>query len=68
MPIQVQIKIEVFDQETYHALNHRVLRVVFDVQNDFGRFLRHTHLRHIQWINLNHHHIEFRTLINPTPP
>lgn len=26
------------------------------------RFLRHTSLRHIQWINLNRHDIEFRTL------
>jgi GxxExxY protein len=39
MPIQVQTPIKVFDQEEYHALNRRVLRVVFDVQNDFGRFL-----------------------------
>ncbi|MCX7047149.1 MAG: GxxExxY protein, partial [Candidatus Sumerlaeota bacterium] len=26
------------------------------------RFLRHTHLKYIQWINLNHHQIEFTTL------
>lgn len=39
MPIQVQTPIKVFDQEEYHALNRSILRVVFDVQNDFGRFL-----------------------------
>ena len=39
MPIEVQTPIKVFNQEEYHALNRRVLRVVFDVQNDFGRFL-----------------------------
>jgi hypothetical protein len=26
------------------------------------RFLKHTPLRAIQWINLNHHQIEFRTI------
>ena len=39
MPIQVQSEIRVFDQEQYHALNRRILRVVFHVHNDFGRFL-----------------------------
>ena len=39
MPIEVQTKIRVFDQEEYHALNRRILGVIFDVQNDFGRFL-----------------------------
>ena len=39
MPIEVQTRIRVLDQEEYHALNRRVLGVVFEVQNDFGRFL-----------------------------
>jgi GxxExxY protein len=39
MPIEVQTGIRVFDQEEYHALNRKVLGVVFEVQNDFGRFL-----------------------------
>jgi len=34
-------------------------RAVFEHQQ---RFLRHTPLRAIQWINLNHHQIEFRTI------
>ncbi|MEX1026660.1 MAG: GxxExxY protein [Candidatus Paceibacterota bacterium] len=32
---------------------------VFDHQS---RFLKHTHLRALQWINLNHSHIEVRTI------
>jgi len=32
------------------------------MRSHLGRFLAHTSLRHLQWINLNHHHIEFVTL------
>ena len=39
MPIQIQSHVKVFDQEEYHAFNRRVLKVVFDVQNEFGRLL-----------------------------
>ncbi len=39
MPIHVQSQIRVFDQVEYHMLNHRVLRIVFDVHNEFGRVL-----------------------------
>lgn len=39
MPIEVQTQIKIFNQEEYHALNRQVLRIVFDVHNDFGRFL-----------------------------
>lgn len=42
MPIHVPSQIKVLDQQEYHALNHRVLRIVFDVHNDFGRFLNET--------------------------
>jgi len=28
------------------------------------RFFQHTRLHHLQWVNLNHHHIEFTTLSN----
>ncbi|VGO18776.1 GxxExxY protein [Pontiella sulfatireligans] len=31
-------------------------------KKDLLRFLAHTHLKSVQWINLNHHNIEFRTL------
>lgn len=32
------------------------------MQSHLQRFLAHTHLRHLQWINMNNHQIEFRTL------
>ncbi|MDF7823095.1 GxxExxY protein [Pontiellaceae bacterium B12227] len=31
-------------------------------KKDLLRFLSHTNLKSVQWINLNHHNIEFRTL------
>ena len=39
MPIEVATTIQALDQETFHALDHRVMRVVFDVHNEFGRLL-----------------------------
>lgn len=39
MPIEVDSPIDVLDQEEFHALAKRVLRVVFDVHNSHGRFL-----------------------------
>jgi GxxExxY protein len=32
------------------------------MRTHLGRFLAHTHLQHLQWVNLNHHRIEFVTL------
>lgn len=39
MPIEIQSDIRVFEQEEFHSLTRRVLRLAFDVHNDFGRFL-----------------------------
>ena len=39
MPIELQSEICVFDQEEFTTLNRRVLRLAFDVHNEFGRFL-----------------------------
>lgn len=39
MPIEVSTEIKVYDQEEFHALDRRVMGVVFDVHNDFGRLL-----------------------------
>lgn len=39
MPIEVTTKIEVFDQETFREQNTRLLGMVFEVHNEFGRFL-----------------------------
>ena len=37
MPIEVNTRIQAFDQEEFHALDRRIMRVVFDVHNEFGR-------------------------------
>ena len=39
MPIEVATHIEVFNQQEFHALNEKLLRITFDVHNEFGRFL-----------------------------
>ena len=39
MPIEVKTEIIVLDQPEFYALNPKVLRIVFDVHNEFGRFL-----------------------------
>src|SRR2546428_35811 len=35
MPIEVATQIRVFDQEEFHALDKKLMRMVFDVQNEF---------------------------------
>jgi GxxExxY protein len=39
MPIEVATKIHVLGQEEFHALDRRLMGIVFDVHNQFGRFL-----------------------------
>ncbi len=39
MPIEVATNIQNFDQETFHELDRKLMRIVFDVHNEFGRFL-----------------------------
>lgn len=39
MPIEVSVPIQVFEQEQFHALDRQVMRIVFDVHNEFGRLL-----------------------------
>jgi GxxExxY protein len=39
MPIEVATPIRVLDQEEFHALNRRVMAIVFEVHNEFGRLL-----------------------------
>src|SRR5262245_33011072 len=39
MPIEVATTIKPLDQEGFHALDRRIMRVVFDVHNEFGRLL-----------------------------
>ena len=39
MPIEVSAGIQVYDQEEFHALDRRIMGVVFEVHNEFGRLL-----------------------------
>jgi hypothetical protein len=39
MPVELITTIEAFDQEAFHALDRRIMRVVFDIHNEFGRLL-----------------------------
>ena len=39
MPIEVSTMIQACDQEDFHALDRRIMGVVFEVQNEFGRLL-----------------------------
>lgn len=38
MPIEVATEIRVFDQEEFHALDRKLMGIVFDIHNEFGRF------------------------------
>src|SRR6266436_5171698 len=37
MPIEISTEIRVYDQDEFHTLDRRIMRVVFDVHNEFGR-------------------------------
>jgi GxxExxY protein len=39
MPIEISTTIEAYDQENFHAVDRRIMGVVFDVHNEFGRLL-----------------------------
>ena len=39
MPIEIATTIEPCDQETFHGLDRRIMREVFDIHNEFGRLL-----------------------------
>jgi GxxExxY protein len=39
MPIKLAFEIRRFDQEEFHALDRKLMGIVFDVHNQFGRFL-----------------------------
>jgi GxxExxY protein len=39
MPIEIPSDIRVLDQEEFHVLDRQLMRIVFDVHNEFGRFL-----------------------------
>lgn len=39
MPIQVTREIRVLNQQEFHALHHRLLGIIFEIHNEFGRLL-----------------------------
>ncbi len=39
MPIEVSARIQVYEQEEFHALDRRIMGVVFEVHNEFGRLM-----------------------------
>jgi GxxExxY protein len=39
MPIETSTQIRALDQESFHALDRVVMRVVFDIHNEFGRLM-----------------------------
>jgi GxxExxY protein len=39
MPIEVSLEIQVLNQADFHTLHHQLLGIVFEVHNQFGRFL-----------------------------
>src|SRR6266478_1879052 len=39
MPIEVSTEIKPCDQEEFHAMDRRIMGVVFEVHNEFGRLL-----------------------------
>jgi GxxExxY protein len=39
MPVEIPTDIRVLGQEEFHALDRQLMRIVFDVHNEFGRFL-----------------------------
>jgi len=39
IPIDVEAGIRVLNQEEFHSLHRRILGIIFDIHNEFGRFL-----------------------------
>jgi GxxExxY protein len=54
-------KVHLLNKETAFKITAATKNINF-YKKDLLRFLSHTRLKSIQWINLNHHNIEFRTL------
>lgn len=39
MPVELDRPLRLFDQESFHEIDRQVMRVAFDIHNEFGRFL-----------------------------
>ena len=56
MPIEVEIgPLKVFRQDDYQEVSYAVMGHIFD---HLERFLAHTPLVRLQWVNLNHHRFD----------
>jgi hypothetical protein len=64
MPVECNIGFARMSQDEFHSLDKRIMRHVFDIHNTMGRFFRHTSIRRMHWINLNHRNITLQTLKN----
>jgi hypothetical protein len=42
MPIETNTKLEIFDQERFQELDRKLMAMIFDVHNQFGRFFDET--------------------------
>jgi hypothetical protein len=54
-------KVRLLNPETSFTISATTKNIDY-YHNHIKRFLDHTNLNAIQWINLNHHQIEFRTI------
>ena len=68
-PVEIIHDGKVLGTQKVHMLSERVAykitaatKNIAYYEKDLLRFLSHTNLKSIQWVNLNHHNIEFRTL------
>lgn len=46
MPIRIPTELRVISQDEFYRLNHRLLGIVFDIHNEFGRFLDESLFKH----------------------
>lgn len=69
MPINVATRIDVFGREEFHALDKRLMGVIFDVHNEFGRFLDEALYKSeiaARWLNLGLGTVEREVRISVT--
>jgi GxxExxY protein len=57
MPIEIPGDLRILDQEEFHALDRKLMRIIFDVHNEFGRFLGETLYKNeiaARWMEAGH--------------
>ena len=58
MPIEVNTESRIFNQEEFHALDYRVMGIIFKMHNEFGRFLDETPFKRAIALECADHSIE----------